>query len=83
MEHLRNKNYEISVLYLNKAINIDGKNSILFEKSKNIYFDNLGSQNYFQLGLYKLALDDALKCIEIDKNMKNVKRYFYGHLFIL
>lgn len=35
MEHLKNKNYEISILYLNKAINQNAKNSILYEKSKN------------------------------------------------
>ncbi len=34
MEHFKNKHYEISTLYLNKAINIDAKNAILYEKSK-------------------------------------------------
>lgn len=33
---------------------------------------NSGAQNYLQLGLYKVSLDDALKCIEVDKNNKNV-----------
>ena len=34
MEHFKNKNHEISILYLNKAINLDAKNPILYEKSK-------------------------------------------------
>lgn len=37
MEHLKNKNYEISILYLNKAINQNSKNPILFEKSKKTF----------------------------------------------
>jgi len=38
MEHLKNKNYEISNLYLNKAINANENSPILFEKSINIKF---------------------------------------------
>jgi len=72
MEHLKNKNYEISILYLNKAINKNAKNSILYEKSKNHILKVSGAQNYLQLGLFKVTLDDALKCIELDKTNKNV-----------
>ena len=42
---------------------------------------NSGAQNYLQLGLYKVSLDDALKCIEFDKNNKNViniSLYFFS-----
>lgn len=34
MEHFKNKNNEISILYLNKAMSLDAKNPILYEKSK-------------------------------------------------
>ncbi len=31
-----------------------------------------GAENSLLLGLYKVSLEDALKCIELDKNNKNV-----------
>ena len=51
-----------------------------YTRKVNLISKNLGAQNYLQLGLYKVSLDDALKCIELDKNNRNV---FNINLFII
>jgi hypothetical protein len=43
-----------------------------YTRKVNLMFKISGAENSLLLGLYKVSLEDALKCIELDKNNKNV-----------
>lgn len=63
------KDYEVALFYFTKAIELDGDNKIFFSNR---------CACYLAKGVYKLALKDAMKCIEIDSDF--VKGYYRASL---